>query len=543
MFPYEGRAIASILGTSLDAVFTIDEQGVIVDVNAAAENMFQWTRSEFLGANISLIVPSPLKEQHDGFLKAFRPDRGVKHVLGSGSRLDGQRKDGSRLPVEVGISAFVQQGKRYFTGFVRDMSERQRAEDRMRFLAAHDNESGLLNYRGLAERCRRPLDAPARVIVFRLEEFRRFSIIYGEAWGTSTLQELARRLGQFLAPAEIAARVREDTFAIVLPTDVAGRVAALAQILRHPFTQGAMRFPLTVTFGISQDGGEFEQLLRSAQWACDRANLSGKGGIHAFTDDLHRSSRRELQIETRLRDAISHGRLALMLQPKVRLVDRHLVGAEALVRWFDPELGTIPPSEFVPIAERLGLVGGITDWVLDQALAEAARCVDPAMTMAVNFSALDFYQPDLLQRIHQALARAKVAPARLVVELTESVAAQDVQLVKARLQEIKGLGAGISLDDFGTGYSSLSYLRQFPIDSLKIDIAFVRDLPDSPDAQAIVTAIVSMAGALGLATIAEGVENERQAELLTRLGVTVGQGYLHGRPMPPADFHRLLKAR
>jgi len=542
MFPYDGIAIASILGTSLDAVFTIDDRGVIVDVNAAAVNLFGWTRDEFLGANISTIVPSPLKEKHDGFLKAFSPDRGVKHVLGSGQRLDGQRKDGTRFPVEVGISAFMQQGKRFFTGFVRDMSERQRSEDRMRFLALHDAESGLLNYRGFAESCARPMAGQATVIVFRLEEFRRFSIIYGESWSIATLQELAERLGHFLDPSEIAARVREDSFAILVPDNVAGRAAALAEILRRPFAQGAMHCRLTATIGISQRLGRFEQLLRTAQWACDRAGLSGKGGINEFTDELHRSSRRELQIESRLREALDNGGLALVLQPKVRLADSRITGAEALVRWLDPELGTVPPDEFIPIAERLGLVGGITDWMLRQALAEVSQCADPAISVAVNFSALDFYQPDLVQRIASALEQSKVDPARLVVELTESVAAQDVRLVNSRLREIKALGAGISLDDFGTGYSSLSYLRQFPIDSLKIDIAFVRDLPDSKDALAIATAIVSMADALGLDTIAEGVENERQAAALKALGVDLGQGFLYSRPVLPADFRRLIEA-
>lgn len=541
MFPYDGVAIASILGTSLDAVFTIDEHGSIVDVNTAAVNMFGWSKEEFFGANISIIVPSPIKERHDGFLKAFSPDRGVKHVLGSGQRLDGQRKDGSRFPVEVGISAFMQQGKRFFTGFVRDMSERQRTEDRMRYLALHDVKSGLLNHRGFAEKCARAIDGQARVIVFRLEEFRRFSIIYGEPWNISTLKELAERIGKFLDASEVAARVREDTFAIMMPKDVAGRVAALAGVLRPPFAQGQMHFPLTATFGISQNEGRFEQLLQSAQWACDRSSLSGKGGINAFTDELYRSSRRELEIETRLRDVVGNDQLSLVLQPKIRLGDQGIAGAEALVRWLDPDLGTVPPSEFVPIAERLGLVGGITDWVLRHALTEVARWGDRAVPVAVNFSALDFYQVDLVQRIRFALAESNVHPSALIVELTESVAAQDVQLFNSRLKEIKALGVGISLDDFGTGYSSLSYLRQFPIDSLKIDIAFVRDLPENKNALAIATAIVSMADALGLSTIAEGVENQQQAELLKSLGVDQCQGYLYSRPISPADFHRLIE--
>ncbi|HLO62967.1 MAG TPA: EAL domain-containing protein [Azonexus sp.] len=543
MFPYDEQAIASILGTSLDAVFTIDERGHIVDLNLAALRMFGWSREELLGANISAIVPSPLKEKHDGFLKAFDPQRGVKHVLGSGQRLNGQRRDGSCFPVEVGISAFIQDGKRYFTGFVRDMSERQQSEDRMHHLATHDMETGLLNYRGLAANGVATVDGPLRAIVFRLEEFRRFSLIYGEPWCIAVLDTLALRLKEFLKPGEVAARVREDTFAILLPGSSAGRADALAALLREPFSQGEMRFSVTATIGVSPVDGSLDRLLRTAQWACDRAGPQGRGRINEFTDELRRSSRREIQIETRLQEAVRSHDLALALQPKIRLADRRMVGAEALVRWLDPQLGEVPPSEFIPIAERLGLIGNISNWVLDQALAEITRCHDPSISVAVNFSTLDFYQPDLLQHIGKALAQNGADPARLVVELTESVLAHDIRLVNARMQEIKALGASISLDDFGTGYSSLAYLRQLPIDSLKIDISFVRDLPESADAVAIATAIVSLAKALSLDTIAEGVENEMQAQLLRGLGIDQGQGYLFSRPIAPAAFQQIAAAQ
>ncbi|HEX8989183.1 MAG TPA: EAL domain-containing protein [Rhodocyclaceae bacterium] len=534
--------MSSILGTSLDAVFTITDGGIIVDVNPAATRMFGWCREELLGANISIIVPSPLKEQHDGFLRAFSPDRGVKHVLGRGDRLDGQRKDGSCFPVEVGISSFLQDGRRYFTGFVRDMSERQQAEDRMRYLATHDIETGLLNYRGWFAGCSVLKDAPARAAVFRLEEFRHLSLLYGEGWSSAVLGEVAARLEAFLRPGETAGRVREDTFAILFPVDVATRAAALADVLARPFTLGTMHFSLTATIGVSHGGGDPDRLLRAAQWACDRTG-SRKGQINEFTDELHRTARREYQIETRLQKAVSEEALSFVLQPKVRLADRRIIGAEALVRWFDPELGDVPPSEFIPVAERLGWVGRITDWMLRRSLEEASRCADPAVSVAVNFSALDFHQPHLLRHIDEAIARSGASPRRLVVELTESVLANDVRLVGDRMRQIKSLGVSISLDDFGTGYSSLAYLRQLPIDSLKIDISFVRDLPDNPDAAAIANAIVSMAKALGLDTIAEGIENEGQARLLQALGVDQCQGYLSGRPMSPAEFHRLLDAQ
>ncbi len=540
MFDYDSDAIAAILGTSLDAVFTIDAQGLIVDTNAAASRMFGWPREAFLGANISLIVPSPLKEQHDGFLRAFRPDRGVKHVLGSGQRLDGQRQDGSRFPVEVGISAFERDGRRYFTGFVRDMSERQSAEDRMRYLALHDAESGLLNYRGFAERFAAAAGSGRRMAVFRIEEFRRFSVAYGERWSIATVQEIAARLVTTLAPHEMAGRVRDDSFALCLGSDAGARVETLAALLRQPYALDTTVVQLTATFGLSSPGDDFASLLRTAQWACDRAGATGRGGINAYTDGLRQAVVRELAIESRLREAVRNNRLMLVLQPKCRLADRRIVGAEALVRWDEPQLGAIPPAEFIPLAERLGLVGEITDWMLQRSLAEIAACPDPTISVAVNFSALDFYHPDFVARLSDALAAAALSPHRLVIELTESAAIHDVSLVNTRLQALRALGVGVSLDDFGTGYTALSYLRQFAVDALKIDIAFVRDLPDSRSAISIARAIVALARGLGLETIAEGVETEAQANALSGLGVDVAQGFLFGRPMPPSEFNRLV---
>lgn len=353
-FDYDSKAVASILGTSLDAVFTIDDHGTIVDLNLAATRLFGWSREELLGANIKTIVPSPLKEKHDGFLKAFNPERGVKHVLGAGQRLDGERKDGSHFPVEVGISPFMREGRRYFTGFVRDMTERQRTEDQMRYLATHDTKSGLLNYRGLADHGNASSDGEARIVVFRLEEYRRFAVIYGEPWCDGLLHELGTRLQSFMHPREAAARIREDTFALQVTADAAGRAEALVEVLKHPFTQGTMSFPLTATLGVSLPRGALDLRLRSAQWACEHAGMFGKGRINEFTNDLYISSRREMQIESLLPDVVSQGRLSLALQPKIRLVDRRIAGAEALVRWTGPATRAGSPKRIHPHRRAAG---------------------------------------------------------------------------------------------------------------------------------------------------------------------------------------------
>ncbi len=245
-------------------------------------------------------------------------------------------------------------------------------------------------------------------------------------------------------------------------------------------------------------------------------------------------------MESRLRGAVKENALRLMLQPKIDLQSEKVIGAEALVRWQDAELGLVLPIDFIPLAERTGQIRGITDWVLRQSLAEIRRYSDDGLSVAVNFSSLDFQQPDLIDRVRMALTDARVNPRQLVIELTESVVADAPTTTAERMRELKALGVSISLDDFGTGYSSLSYLRQFPIDTLKIDISFVRYTPDNADANAIAVAVGALARALNMKTIAEGVETRAQADFLKSLSVDQCQGFLFSKPLTPGDFHALV---
>jgi len=245
-------------------------------------------------------------------------------------------------------------------------------------------------------------------------------------------------------------------------------------------------------------------------------------------------------MESRLRNAIRENALRLMLQPKIDFQTEKVIGAEALVRWQDAELGLISPVDFIPLAERSGQIRGITDWVLQQSLIEIRRYSSMGLSVAVNFSALDFEQPDLIERISKALRDAHVEPGQLVIELTESVVADDPAATAQRMRELKSLGMSISLDDFGTGYSSLSYLRQFPLDTLKIDSSFVRHTPDDPDANAIAKAVGALAQALNMKTIAEGVETQAQADFLKSLSVDQCQGFLFSKPLAPEDFHHFV---
>jgi len=213
------------------------------------------------------------------------------------------------------------------------------------------------------------------------------------------------------------------------------------------------------------------------------------------------------------------------------------------VRWQDEDLGLVSPLDFIGVAERSGLIHQITDWVLEHSLAEFQRYRHQGLSVAVNFSALDFQQSDVVDRVRQSLRQYDFDPALLEIELTESTVAQDPQATAARMRELKAEGIGLALDDFGTGYSSLAYLRQFPLDTLKIDASFVRNTPDTPDANAVAGAIAALARALNMQTVAEGVETRAQAEFLKSLSVERCQGFLFSRPLPPSEFHQYVAAR
>jgi EAL domain-containing protein (putative c-di-GMP-specific phosphodiesterase class I) len=256
---------------------------------------------------------------------------------------------------------------------------------------------------------------------------------------------------------------------------------------------------------------------------------------------LGRRIKQEDLVKRRLQAAVASGSLTLALQPIVDSADGCLLGAEALAHWHDEELGTVPPSVFIPIAERYGLINKITSWVLHQALDEAVawqrRGLD--LGVAVNISAIDLHQPELVADIQLALTSSGCEPARLTIELTESVHADDPHLALHQLQAIKKLGVSLSLDDFGTGYSSLGYLLSFPIDTLKIDQSFVLGTPHNAESVVIVRAIIALARALGKSTVAEGIETKTQAEFLRDLGVDKFQGYFYSLPLSPEQFMAL----
>jgi PAS domain S-box-containing protein len=543
MFPYDQTITTAILETSLDAAFTISQDGTIVDVNAAASRLFGWSRGEFIGRNISCIVSGSHKVSHDDYLLGFNPARGISHILGNGQLLLAERKNGELFPVEVGISSFVLEGQRFFTGFVRDMSERQNYVERLQHVASHDDDTGLLNFRGLQAYAENQSAAEVAICLhLQLQGFSRTVAADGRQAGRQILTSVAERLQQCCA-AEVKeyalARVGEAAFAVLAATDAEQLARVCLAAVSAPVSYAGMTLEVIPRIGLSEGQGAFEQRFRESMAASEHVSQQ-TGGILSFSSSLAQKLQRELLIESRLHHAVESNALRLVLQPKLDFQSERVIGAEALVRWQDEELGQVFPDEFIPIAERTGQIGQITDWVLAQSLAIIRSYAAQELSVAVNFSALDFQQVDVVDRVKRALEQAGVRPQQLEIELTESAVADDPAVAAQRMHALKTLGITLSLDDFGTGFSSLSSLRQFPIDTLKVDASFVRSTPDNPDACAIVAAIAALARALGLSTVAEGVETRVQADFLTAQGVDYCQGYLFSRPLTPVDFHAFV---
>lgn len=371
---------------------------------------------------------------------------------------------------------------------------------------------------------------------------------YGLSAAEHALRTVARRLDVVLAGDGVLAKLEGELLAMMTfdPTSEAVAERVCAEI-RRPIPWGMIDLHLGAAVGVAKaDGNASAESLLRAAYAAALMSLTQnpRGGVTVFTPELGRDVLREARVEERLWKAVKDGALSLVMQAKARAADGRIIGAESLVRWKDAELGLVPPSEFIPIAERTGIIGDLRAWVMRRSLTEAAAWQRAGLdlSIAVNISAADFRQPDLAADIRDALAKAGCDPRRLVIELTESALVDDPLHATAQLKALKEMGVSLSLDDFGTGYSSLSQLRRFPIDTLKIDRSFVADTPDDAEAAAIARTIVALAQSFGMATVAEGVETAAQREFLCGLGVDVLQGYLVGRPVPPDRFRTLAAA-
>ncbi len=442
-------------------------------------------------------------------------------------------------------------------GTIIDISERKRAEEQVKHLAFHDPLTNLPNRLLFNDRLTLAVAQAHRhnqrlaVLFLDLDRFKTINDSLGHSVGDELLRQVAERIQEYVREGDTVARLGGDEFTLLVPGITAEEDAAkiarkICEAIHDPFWIDGRELFVTTSVGVSvypSDGHDSESLVRNADSAMYRAKEQGRDNYQLYTPAMNAKAVERLSLESRLRQAIANDELELHFQPFIDLKTAELLGAEALIRWRHPELGLIPPGEFIPIAELSGLIVPIGEWVLRTACAEARKWHQKGfqdLTVSVNLSSRQFQQTDLVSQVTHALDETGLDPDKLDLEITESNAMQNAEHSINTLWGLKKQGVRISMDDFGTGYSSLNYLKRFPIDRIKLDQSFVRDLPSDKDDAAIAMAVIAMGRSLELVVIAEGVETEEQLAFLKGHECDQLQGFLLSKPLAAEAFDRFL---
>ena len=469
--------------------------------------------------------------------------------------------DGSlRWVLERGQGIFDEHGEvAFLDGVICDITARKLAEDRLAFLAYHDPLTGLPNRMLFREHLdvalRRAARAGASVAVcfVDLDGFKLVNDSFGHAVGDDLLIEVAARLGTVVRDQDVVARQGGDEFLILLAdlpsgsaVDVAVTVAtAIRAALQQPIGLSEAEIAVNASVGISvypNDAADADSLLKHSDIAMYRAKEQGRNDHAIYVSD-GRDYRRQLSLASRLGAAISNGELVLHYQPLVDLRHGSVVGAEALVRWQDSERGLIPPGDFIPIAERTGLIRPLSDWVIDQACKQTAAWAAEGLDLYVSINLpASFWRPTMIRHVLDTIESFGLNPNRMMVEITESAMLSNERVTAPILEELHSRGLKVAVDDFGTGHSSLSRLTQMHVTTLKIDRAFIADLPANENAAVLVRSIIQLAHNLGLQPLAEGIETPAQAAFLTRHGCSLGQGFLYSPAVPADQFASIYQS-
>jgi diguanylate cyclase (GGDEF)-like protein/PAS domain S-box-containing protein len=539
-----------------DAMFTFNlKSGHIIAANQRVVELTGYARDEFLGLNMAQVI-SP--EWHEAGAEALKR---VFNGDNAAFELEILAKDGRRIPLELASRIILDEDgtPRTVQASGRDITERRQAEETIRRLAYHDALTDLPNRALFEDRLNLAMAQSRRmgemlaVMFLDLDSFKVVNDTLGHSAGDKLLQAVASDIAKLVREGDTVARVGGDEFTLLLagiagPEDATDVSQRILDSLRQPRTINGTEFRTTGSIGITTfpaDGDDGETLLRNADTAMYRAKERGRDNYQLYTASMNAKMMERLAVEQDLRHALERKELTLFYQPIVSVETGQVTGAEALLRWNHPQRGIITPDEFIPLAEETGLIVEIGESVLREACLQLRAWRKeglPVEVIAVNLSARQLQQEDLVQRVADILSETGVSPDLLQLEITEGAAMKNVDHAIAMLRQLGQMGIEITIDDFGTGYSSLTYLKRLPIDAVKIDRSFVRDLEHDASDATIVSTVIAMAENLNLNVIAEGVETEAQLEFLRERGCNEYQGYLFSRPLPAAEFAKVVRA-
>ncbi len=539
----------NLINSSLDMIISVDTNRNIVEFNRAAEQVFGYSKAEVLGKSIDLLYvdPSEGRKLH-------------KNSIGGGftGEVANKKKNGEVFTSYVSATIMRDTSGRVVgvMGISRDITERKQAKETIVHQAYHDALTHLANRRLFMERLALALTRVpwhkrlVGVLFLDLDHFKSINDALGHGVGDRLLQAVAERLRACVREGDTVARLGGDEFAIALAdvaraSDVPKVAQKIIDSLSKPYVLEGREFYTTTSIGISispDDAQDPESLVNNADIAMYRAKKLGRNNYQHYSPDMNAQAFERLAIETSLRHALEREELFLEYQPQFDIETGRLIGYEALVRWRHRDLGMMSPGKFIPLAEESGLIVPIGEWVLRTACAQNKAWQEgglPPVRVAVNVSPRQLKQNNLPALLEQILRETGLHPTHLELELTESIM-QDPEQAIHLFSQLQSMGVQIAIDDFGTGYSSLNHLKRYPIDKLKIDQSFVRDIAHDPHDRAIVKAIVVLAHSLNMNAVAEGVESEAQMTYLRSLNCDEAQGYLLGRPMSAQDASKLL---
>jgi diguanylate cyclase (GGDEF)-like protein/PAS domain S-box-containing protein len=553
-----GERFRSLVESAMDAIVTVGEDQRIVQFNAAASALFQVSSERAVGMPLERLIPERFRAAHALHLGRFGESGEASRRMGETSELFALRADGTEVPIEASVSRSLAGGTPQFTVILRDITARKRFESRIEYLATHDGLTDLPNRNLIRDRIAQSIGHARRAgihLALMFVDLDRFKVVndgFGHPFGDLLLKAAGERFQAALRDDDTVARLGGDEFLILLTdlhhtADVYIVAQKILDALDRPFALEGREVHLSASIGVSlypQDGEDFDTLLGHADVAMYRAKDMGRGTYQFFTPAMSAGLKQRVELEAQLRRALEKGELRLAFQPKVDLASGAISGAEVLLHWSHPELGLVTPANFIPLAEETGLIVPIGEWVLRSACAQAKAWTDaglPPVAMAVNVSARQFLHHDIVALVESVLEQTGLPPGQLELELTETLIARDVEKVAATIRRLHSAGVRFSIDDFGTGYSNLSQLKRFRVDRLKIDQSFVRNLHSSRNDAAIALAIISLARALDLKVIAEGVETAEQCAFLRKHGCDEIQGYYFSRPVTAEQLEAMLR--